>query len=118
MPSAVTYTMRKLEEDLGVELFDRSGHRAVLTEAGQIVLARGREMLAADALRASARDLDEGWEARFSIAVNSLLRLEPLLECLRAFQAERPDVELVLTEEVLDGAWDALESGRADLAIR
>jgi DNA-binding transcriptional LysR family regulator len=35
VPSAITYTAQKLEEDLGVSLFDRSGHRAVLTEAGK-----------------------------------------------------------------------------------
>jgi DNA-binding transcriptional LysR family regulator len=34
VPSAVTYTVRKLEDDLGVSLFNRTGHRAELTEAG------------------------------------------------------------------------------------
>lgn len=118
VPSAITYTIRRLEEELGVELFDRSGHRAVLTEAGRIVLGRGREMLtAAEALRATARGLGEGWEPSFTIAVNSLLHLEPILELLGEFHAAHPDVALTLTEEVLDGAWEALESGRADLAI-
>lgn len=118
MPSAITYTIRKLEEELGVELFDRSGHRAVLTDAGRIVLARGREMLtAAGALRATARGLGEGWEPSFTIAVNSLVNPAPILALLREFHEAHPDVVLALTEEVLDGAWEALESGRADLAI-
>ena len=37
VPSALTYTVRRLEEDLGVSLFNRSGHRAELTEAGVLV---------------------------------------------------------------------------------
>ncbi len=118
VPSAITYTIRRLEEELGVELFDRSGHRAVLTEAGRLVLARGRELLnAAEALRAATRGLGEGWEPSFTIAVNSLLHLEPVLALVAEFHAAHPDVALALTEEVLDGAWDALETGRADLAI-
>lgn len=118
VPSAITYTIRRLEEDLGVELFDRSGHRAVLTEPGRVVLDRGREMLAAaDGLRAAARGLGEGWEPRLTIAVNSLLSPEPVLALVRAFHAEHPDLEIALTEEVLEGAWEALETGRADLAL-
>ena len=34
VPSALTYTVRRLEEDLDVLLFDRRGHRAKLTPAG------------------------------------------------------------------------------------
>jgi len=33
VPSAITYTVQKLEQDLDVQLFDRSGHRARLTRA-------------------------------------------------------------------------------------
>ena len=45
VPSAITYTVRKLEEDLGVALFNRSGHRAELTEAGIELLREGRLLL-------------------------------------------------------------------------
>ena len=47
VPSAITYTVRKLEEDLGVALFDRNGHRAMLTEAGTELLREGRRLLEA-----------------------------------------------------------------------
>ncbi|MGE3802148.1 MAG: LysR family transcriptional regulator [Candidatus Kapaibacterium sp.] len=40
--SAVSYQIRKLEERLGVPLFDRSLHRATLTSAGEVVLEEGR----------------------------------------------------------------------------
>src|SRR4030065_197971 len=47
VPSAVTYAVQKLEEDLGVSIFDRSGHRAQLTEAGRELLREGRRPAAA-----------------------------------------------------------------------
>ena len=47
VPSAITYTIQKLEQDLDVKLFDRSGHRARLTEAGEALLREGRYLLRA-----------------------------------------------------------------------
>src|SRR4030066_57945 len=52
VPSAITYAVQKLEEDLGVAIFDRSGHRAQLTEAGSELLREGRRLLAAAGGRA------------------------------------------------------------------
>src|SRR5258706_15983782 len=49
VPSAFTYSMRQLESALGVEVFDRGGHRAVLTEAGKTVLSPGGGVLRAAA---------------------------------------------------------------------
>ncbi|MBI3067655.1 MAG: LysR family transcriptional regulator, partial [Betaproteobacteria bacterium] len=49
VPSAITYTVQKLEQDLDVKLFDRSGHHAVLTPAGQELLKEGRHLIVAAA---------------------------------------------------------------------
>jgi DNA-binding transcriptional LysR family regulator len=35
--STLSYTVKKLEDDLGVQLFDRSGYRATLTNAGHLL---------------------------------------------------------------------------------
>lgn len=56
VPSAVTYSMHKLEEDPGVTLFRKEGRRCVLTPAGRTLLAQGRDLLeAADRLVETAR---------------------------------------------------------------
>ena len=38
VPSAISYVVGKLERDLSFEIFDRGGHRAELTAAGQLLL--------------------------------------------------------------------------------
>ena len=43
--SAVTYAVQKLEDQAGVELFDRSGYRPVLSEAGRALLPRAVRIL-------------------------------------------------------------------------
>lgn len=47
VPSALSYTMQKLEEELDVVLFDRSGHRTKFTNVGRMLLERGRVLLEA-----------------------------------------------------------------------
>ena len=47
VPSAVSYTVQKLEQDLGVTLFRKEGRRAVLTAAGKHLVEQGRHLLSA-----------------------------------------------------------------------
>lgn len=118
VPSALTYTVRKLEQDLDVLLFDRRGHRAVLTEAGQELLREGRHLLAAAGdLECRVRQVAKGWEAELVIALNTLLPLEPFLALLTEFYAGHRETRIRVLSETLSGTWDALVDGRADLAV-
>ncbi|MCH8499313.1 MAG: LysR family transcriptional regulator [Marinobacter sp.] len=118
VPSAISYTVQKLEEDLDVALFDRSGHRAVLTPAGRYLLEEGRTLLeAAETLAHNTKQVAQGWETRLKIAFNSLLPAEALFPAIEAFQALGVPVEIQLIEEVFAGAWDALQCRRADLVV-
>jgi len=118
VPSAITYTIRQLEEDLGVVLFDRSGHRAKLTDAGAELLREGRFLLrAADELQARVKRVASGIETDISIAVTDLFRVEALYPSLEKFYAQGFGTRIKVIEEVFGGAWDALTTGRADIAI-
>jgi DNA-binding transcriptional LysR family regulator len=57
-----------------------------------------------------------GWERELRIAVDSVLPFARLLPLLGEFCGQAP-TQLRLSHEVLGGTWDALASGRADLAI-
>ena len=116
VPSAISYTVHKLEEDLDVVLFDRSGHRATLTAAGRYLLEQGRELLeAADTLARTTRRVAQGWETRLTIAVDALVPIDALFPAIAAFNELEVPVEIQLRGEVFAGTWDALHTGRADL---
>jgi DNA-binding transcriptional LysR family regulator len=118
VPSAVTYAVQKLEEDLGVSLFTREGRRSVLTPAGKLLLDQGRDLLAAaDRLARATREVDRGWESRLDIAVDSVIDVTAFYPHLEAFYRIRPDVAINLFETVGAGSWEAAISGRADLVL-
>lgn len=118
VPSAITYTVRKLEEDLGVSLFNRSGHRAELTEAGAELLREGRHLLIAAAeLECRVRRVASGVETELTIAVSDLFKFEAIFPILNAFYAQNFGTRIKLLREVFGGGWDALVSGRADIAL-
>jgi DNA-binding transcriptional LysR family regulator len=116
--SAVSYAVQKLEEDLGVVLFDREGHRAKLTATGLLVLERGRDLLAAaERLALDARQLHDGWETELRIAVDNIFEVDVLFPLLAEFRQVQPATSIRLLDEVLGGPWEALETGRADIIV-
>lgn len=118
VPSAISYTVQKLEQDLGVALFQKEGRRAVLTSAGQHLVEQGRHLLlAADELAVGTRQIATGWEPRLRIAVETIVPLGDVLPLIVDLQAVHPGVEVSLYTEVLAGTWEALVENRVDLVI-
>jgi DNA-binding transcriptional LysR family regulator len=118
VPSAVTYRIRQLEDQLDVLLFDRSGRNAQLTDAGRELLTEGSRILAdLRAVAARVKRVATGWEPQLTIAVDSIVQPRTLHELVADFLAEDPPTQLKLQAETLSGTWHALVSGKADLAL-
>ena len=118
VPSALSYTVQKLESDLGISLFDRSKQKAQLTAAGRLLLEQGRQLLqAANAIEEAVQQLESGWETQLRIAIDTVLPLAPLLQQINAFNQLDKRVAITISEEVLGGTWDALIAERCDLAL-
>jgi len=116
--SAVTYAVQKLEGQVGAPLFDRSGYRPVLSEAGRALLPRAVRIL--DELAefgVQARGIAGGLEPAVSLVVDSLFSTPSLMRVLGEFQRAYPSVQLRIAVETLGGTAQALLDGDADLAI-
>lgn len=116
-PSSLSYQVQKLEDELGLVIFDRSGHRATFTDAGHLLVERGRLLLnAADEMIADAASLAHGWELEIRLAYDGLFKSAfffPLIERL----ANKSSTRLKLSEEILAGCWESLAQDRADVLI-
>ncbi len=110
--------VREVEELLGVRLFDRDRRGATVTPAGEEVVARAREVLAA------TRDLVEAARRRARPLVGPLrLGVIPTIApyllpgCLPAVRREYPELRLMLREEKTEVLLDLVARSRIDAAL-
>ena len=118
VPSTISYAVGKLEEQLGMRLFERNGPRVTLTAAGEEMLKEGRWLLgAASDLESRMRQIATGFESELRLVHDSLIPTQALIDDIRAFEALRCGTRLRIGCEALTGSWEALREGRADLVI-
>lgn len=118
VPSALSYIVQKLEEQLDTTLFIKQGRRSKLTPAGQHLLVEGRKVLTAiEQLATQTQTIANGWEPKLKIAVDSIIDIETIYKKLSNFLNEHPSVEITISEEVMKGGWEALIQDRVDMVI-
>lgn len=116
-PSSLSYQVQKLEQDLDLVIFDRSGHKAVFTEAGFLLLDRGRTIIAAaQELVSDANILAHGWELDLTIAYDGLIPVSSLFPLVMSIEGIAK-TRIKLQEEILAGCWESLAYDRADILI-
>jgi DNA-binding transcriptional LysR family regulator len=118
VPSAVTYTVQKLEEDMGFVIFRREGRRSVLTPAGRVLLEQGRELLlSARRIVESAHQVNSGWESTLNIALDTIWDINTFYPIVSEFYQLDTGVQVNLSEEVMGGSLEAIAENRADMVI-
>lgn len=118
VPSAISYTVRQLEEWLAVPLFERRHRDVILTDAGRVFIQEGRSVIKKMlATRRQCQQVANGWRGQISIAVDRIVKPQRTRQLVVDFYRHFPDMELHLFPEVFNGVWDALADGRVDVAI-
>ncbi|MGL6313077.1 LysR family transcriptional regulator [Vibrio sp. WXL103] len=116
-PSSLSYQIQKLEQDLDITIFDRSGHKASFTQAGRLILERGRLILElAGNMVEEANIIANGWELDLTIAYDGIIPISSFFPVIEAL-GQQSQTRIKLQEEILAGAWESLSSGRSDLLI-
>ena len=115
---SLSQQIQKLERGLGQRLFDRLGRRAVLTDAGRLLLERAEAILetADDAKRRLRNaDVDQGGP----LAIGAIPTIAPYLLplVLPAFLKKSPQAELTIQEDVTRQLLAAIVAGELDLAL-
>ncbi|MCX7250253.1 MAG: LysR family transcriptional regulator, partial [Burkholderiales bacterium] len=115
----VSRQVRELEEELGVELFERAGKRLLgLTSAGKALLPIvERVLLDADSLRRAGQELQGREEGRLSIAATHSQARYALPHVVRDFRQRWPRVSLHLHQGSPKQVAEMLLSGEADVGI-
>ncbi len=116
--SAISGIVQSLEAHLQVQLFDRTGHRPRLTDAGRILVVQARQILAnAAQFERTAAGISAGMEPELTIAIDSLVPTKPVIESLARLQATYPDLRVTVFTESITGAERRVREGSAVLAL-
>lgn len=116
--SAISQAVATLESLQGVVLFDRSGHRPVLTEVGRVLVEQARRVLAtASKFEAMAASTRAGLEPELALAIDPLVPTEPLIASIRALNDTFPNLMVSFSTEGLGGSLRRLRRREAALAI-
>ena len=115
---SLSQQIKKLEEELGVVLFDRLPRRVVATRAGSLLLERARRILIE--LSDARREVGETkGEVTGKLAVGAIPTIAPFLlpDLLQRYRARWPRVEIQVLEDVTGRLCDAVVNGEIDVAL-
>jgi DNA-binding transcriptional LysR family regulator len=116
--SSVSYTIAKMQEQLGMPLLEIQGRKAVLTRTGDALLRQSRHLVQdAVEIEQFAESLNQGWEPEIRLVVDAAFPTDLLMRALRQFEPMNRSTRVQLNEVVLSGAEDALREGLAEIAI-
>jgi DNA-binding transcriptional LysR family regulator len=116
--SGVSAQVRRLEQELGAVLIDRSARTATLTAAGEAALGHARTVLAAArAVRQAVDDVSGVLRGRLEVGMVSGCTMTPLFDALAAFRTGHPGVELSLTEDNSDRLTERVRAADLDVAL-
>jgi LysR family transcriptional regulator, carnitine catabolism transcriptional activator len=116
---SVSASVRRLERELGVELFARVGRRLVLTDAGATVVDHARQLLAGrERLEAELAEQRGVLAGTLRLVSLPTLATEPLTELVVRFVADHPGVHVEVAEPVdADDLERRVSDGRSELGV-
>ena len=116
--SALSHQIRRLEAELGTELFERTSRRVVPTEAGEAVATRARRVLAEiDGVRGELDELRGLVRGRISIGALLPAGGVEVTTLLARFRHSFPGIEVGLREGTAADMLDLLAADELDAAF-
>ena len=116
--SSITRSIRELEHDLGVTLFERRSDGAVLTPAGEAFVRRARGIqLDLQRAREELEQMRGGINGSVTVGLSTAVHISLLPRVIQPFLRRYPNVQLVLAEGLFPSFAANLQDGTLDLYV-
>lgn len=115
--SAVSYAINNLEDELGLQLLDRTNYRPSLTKYGVQLLEKAEHVIESFLeFEKFANTLSKNQELKIRFSITALWPLNEITPILKELEVDFPDTEVVFNREVLSGERLLLRKN-VDIAI-
>ena len=110
--------LMQLEEEMGVQLFERSQHRIKLTQAGELLVHRGKDILEmVEKTELELKDTESNLHGNIAFGAGELNNINLLGDILRAFQTQYPEVTFDIFTNTTDIMQERMEKGLLDISL-
>lgn len=115
---SLSVAIKKLEEEFGIQIFNREEYRPKLTEQGKVFYQKTLMALNSfNELENLGKELGTGVEAEIRVSVDGLVSITLLTDVFQDFFLTSSATNLNVTSDVLGGAYEKLAKGEVDIAI-
>lgn len=115
--STVSKSVKQLEDEIGLRLLDRTGHRSVMTPAGEVVYRRGLKLLAdRDDLLAELNEIRGVRRGSLRLGLPPVGSSTIFAPLFAIYRQRYPGIEVRLTEYGSDQLSEVLRAGEIDFA--
>lgn len=115
---ALSKMIKKLEDDLGVQLFDRSEHKMSLTDAGERLFEEGQRILSEmDSITESIQDTKNLRTGNVSVGIPPVIGTSYFPPLIANFRNDFPGINLSIIENGAVTVYEMVEKGYVDLGL-
>jgi DNA-binding transcriptional LysR family regulator len=114
----ISAAVKALEEQYGLQLFDRNSYRPTLTAAGHAFFQQSKKLMSQVLqLENLGHDLAQGTEAPLQLCLSQMALDDDCMSRIKAFQLQHADIALDITTDHLYGVQEKLTKNKCEIAI-
>ena len=115
---SLSVSIKNLEEEFGILIFNREGYRPVLTEAGKTFYKKALSTINEyKKLQKLGNEMGAGNETQIEICIDAIFPIGRIKEVLGKYIDPENSVALNLNTDVLDGVMAKIKNGDVDFAL-
>ncbi|MBO5364238.1 MAG: LysR family transcriptional regulator [Clostridia bacterium] len=115
---SLSQSIKTIEKELGVELFERTNGRVRITDAGKVYLEAGQKMLELETdMLNQLKDVADHKEGTITLGASPFRSIAVMPEVTRRFQELYPGIQLVIQEMATQELLEAAERNEFDLCL-
>lgn len=116
--SSISYSIKKIETDLKIKIFNRDGQRTVLTEAGKVVYNKALAIQKINReINSFTNSLADGVESKINLVASAICPTPVLMEIFKEFNSEFPQTSIELKFITYEDPTELLVTADADIVI-